>query len=37
LAEPVYNIAELTSRVTKENRPDPEDVNFGKPAGKEKL
>jgi phosphoglycolate phosphatase-like HAD superfamily hydrolase len=37
LTEPVYDIAELTSRMTKENRPDPEDVDFGEPVGKEKL
>lgn len=37
MREPVYNIAELASRVTKENRPDPEDVDFGEPTGKEKL
>ncbi|MGE3550338.1 MAG: hypothetical protein AB7I29_10635 [Geobacter sp.] len=37
LVEPVYDIAELASRVTKENRPDPEDVDFGEPTGKEKL
>ena len=37
LTEPVYDIAELTSRMAKENRPDPEDVDFGEPVGKEKL
>jgi len=36
-AEPVYDIAELASRVTKENRPDADDVDFGEPAGQEKL
>lgn len=37
LADYVYDIAELASRVTKENRPDPEDIDFGEPVGKEKL
>jgi FMN phosphatase YigB (HAD superfamily) len=37
LTEPAYDIAELTSRMAKENRPDPEDVDFGEPVGKEKL
>ncbi|MGD9687660.1 MAG: hypothetical protein AB7U43_11885 [Desulfobacter sp.] len=37
LTDPVYDIAELAGRITKENRPDPEDVDFGEPVGKEKL
>jgi hypothetical protein len=37
LAEPVYNIAELVNKVTPENRPDPKDIDFGAPVGREKL
>lgn len=35
--EPSYDIAELVNKVTPENKPDSEDVDFGEPVGKEKL
>lgn len=37
VTDPAYDIAELAGRITKENRPAPEDVDFGNPVGKEKL
>lgn len=37
LTEPVYDIAELAGRVTPENKPDPGEVDFGEPVGKERL
>ena len=35
--EPVFDIAELVNKVTPENRPDPKDIDFGAPVGREKL
>lgn len=35
--EPVFDIAELVNKITPENRPDPKDIDFGAPVGREKL
>jgi len=37
VTDPAYDIAELVNKVTPENRPDPKDIDFGAPVGKEKL
>jgi len=35
LYTPSYNIEELAEDITAENKPDPEDVDFGESVGKE--
>ncbi len=34
-ARPVYSIDELVARITLDNKPDFNDVDFGKPMGRE--